>query len=54
MENPNYRAQIQQAYADMNKAPADPWRPAYHLTPPRRHAGRPQRSVPGGGHLPHL
>ena len=24
MENPNYRAQIQQAYADMNKAPATP------------------------------
>lgn len=41
MENPNYRAQIQQAYADMNKAPADPWRPAYHLTPPAGTLGDP-------------
>lgn len=33
MENPAYPAQVHKAYADMAAAPADPWRPAYHLTP---------------------
>ena len=41
MENPNYREQIRQAYADMDRAPADPWRPAFHLTPPSGTLGDP-------------
>lgn len=41
MENPNYRAEIRRAYADMAAAPADPWRPAYHLTPPAGTLGDP-------------
>ena len=41
MENPNYREEIRRAYADMAAAPADPWRPAYHLTPPAGTLGDP-------------
>ena len=33
MENPTYRAQVTEALEAMRRAPADPWRPAYHLTP---------------------
>lgn len=33
MENPAYPAQVRQAMEDMRRAPADGWRPAYHLTP---------------------
>lgn len=33
MEYPAYSAQVGQALAAMRKAPADNWRPGYHLTP---------------------
>lgn len=33
MEYPAYSAQVGQALAAMKKAPADNWRPGYHLTP---------------------
>lgn len=33
MENPTYRAQVTEVLEAMRRAPADPWRPAYHLTP---------------------
>ncbi len=41
MENPTYREEVRQAYAAMAAAPADPWRPAYHLTPPAGTLGDP-------------
>lgn len=33
MEHSEYTARVRDAYAAMAAAPADPWRPAYHLTP---------------------
>lgn len=41
MENRSYPEQVQAAYAAMAQAPADPWRPAYHLTPPAGTLGDP-------------
>ena len=33
MEYADYHARVSRAFAAMGKAPADPWRPGYHLTP---------------------
>ena len=33
MEYADYPARVGRAFAAMGKAPADPWRPGYHLTP---------------------
>lgn len=49
MENPNYPAQIAQAYARMTAAGPDPWRPGYHLSPLSGTLGDPDGLCQAGG-----